>query len=200
MKHILKFFITITAVIVVGCVKQTVDGPPHPEPKAPENVAIDLARQIVSNPSNWKSNTVLITELGGLAEDMQIASTPEFKKFDIAALNLVRFGTTWISSLDEGSREHLGAELSKLTSKTEAVIDIPMSSQGPTGVEIDTKDDLERVSADAERIMWTTVHSLRASQADEFGRLFAEAQSAYRALRRILQERLVKKAGASTTD
>jgi hypothetical protein len=82
------------------------------EPKKPDppvakpdiaSEAIECSRKIVSDPSNWKNNTGLLTDLGGYAQDLNIAETSEFRQFDAAAQNLIQFGTIWISRADENN-------------------------------------------------------------------------------------------------
>jgi len=193
MKLFLKFITVFITVALVGCKEKEVISAAPLETKSPATQAVDLARKIVSDPSNWKNNTALITELGGLAEDLKIADTAAFKDFDLAAQDLVRFGTTWITSLDEGNREQLQTELTRLTGRTEASLRTNIPVSPPVGTPridatIDSIKNEEQVKHDAERIIMTTVHSLRAAQADEFGRLFARAQTSYRSLRKVLQE------------
>src|ERR1022692_2702880 len=95
---------------LVGCgQKDTPVSSVKPDPAAE---AIGYARKIVSDPSNWKGNTAFLTDLGAAAHDLGIADTTEFKEFDLAAQDLIRFGTTWITSLDEGSITRLRNELS----------------------------------------------------------------------------------------
>jgi hypothetical protein len=81
--------------------------------------AIECARKIVSDPSNWKKNTGLLTDLSDYVQDLNIAEAPEFKEFNDAALGLIQFGTVWISRSDQSDISQLRSELSKLTSKTE---------------------------------------------------------------------------------
>ncbi len=123
-----------------------------------------------------------------------MTDTPQFKEFDSAAQDLIRFGTTWISNLDEGSISRLRNELSHIATKTEASVKTQVTANGesaPAGAGLratsDTTNDTERVQAEAERAIFTSIEGLRATQAEEFGRLFARAQTAFRALRLVLQ-------------
>ena len=59
--------------------------------------------------------------------------------------------------------------------------------QGEAGANVDSTQDSSKVQVDAERAIFTTVESLRAAQADEFGKIFARAQTSYRALRQLLK-------------
>ncbi len=195
MKYTLIIVSAAVSLVCSSCEKPPAAAePPKPNPTAQ---AISHARQIVSDPSNWKNNTALLTDLGALAQDIGVADTQEFKDFDTAAQDLIRFGTTWISSLDEGIKTQLRTELSRMTTRTEA----SLQAQVPIGVEAvpapvgaqatsNTTKDAEQVQSDAERVIFSTVNGLRAAQADEFGKLFARAQTTYRALRRVLQAKL----------
>jgi hypothetical protein len=165
--------------------------PPRPDPASQ---AIGYARSIVSDPSNWKGNTILLTDLGAAAQDLGISDTQQFKEFDSAAQDLIRFGTTWISSLDEGATTRLRNELSHITNKTEAAATTQINAGAgsvPSGagahITVDSKKDSERVQTEAERAIYTSIDGLRAAQADEFGRLYSRAQGAFRALRLLLQ-------------
>lgn len=169
--------------------------PPLPPEPTPTEKAIEAAGKIVSDPSNWRVNTELLKKLSDYAQDIGIEQTQEFKDFDLAAQDLIRFGTTWISSLDEGIKTQLRTELSRMTSQTEASIQaqIPLGG-GPVPaavrgeITVDTKENAETVQADAERVIYTTIRGLRAAQADEFGKFFARALTTYRALRLVLQK------------
>jgi hypothetical protein len=171
--------------------------PPSAPKLDPATEAIAYARKIVSDPSNWKSNTALITDLGAAAQDLGVAESSEFKEFDLAAQDLIRFGTTWITSLDEGATTHLRNELSLITSKSEASVKTQINvgtesvpSGGGLEATLDTKQDAQRIQKEAERAVFTSIEGLRAAQADEFGKSFARAQTAYRALRPILQSKV----------
>jgi probable HAF family extracellular repeat protein len=183
--------------ISTGCVPHVSDPPPaKPDPAVQ---AIGYARQIVSDPSNWKSNTVSLTDLGAAAQDLGIADTPEFTEFDSAAQQLIQFGTTWMSTVDEGAVTRLRNELSHITSRTEASVsgqvavgpDSPLS-EGGMHATVDSKQDSKRLQADAERAIFTSIDGLRAAQAEEFGRIFARAQTAFRALRSRLHSMQLK--------
>lgn len=187
--HIL--FIAAVSLLCSSCEKPPLWVPLEP---TPTEKAIETAGKIVSDPSNWKENTKLLTELGNSAQDIGIEHTQEFKDFDLAAQDLIRFGTTWIDSLDEGIKTQLRNELSSITSQTKASLgaQVPLGGvPAPVGVgaqaKINTTKDAEKVESDAERVIFTTIKGLRAAQADEFGKLFARAQTTYRALRLVLQ-------------
>ena len=195
MNHTFIIFSVAMSILFSACDRYA---PPHAPPKPnPSEQAISHARQIVSDPSNWKNNTALLTDLGSLAQDLGIADTQEFKDFDSAAQDLIRFGTIWISSLDDGIKSRLRTELSHVTTRTEASLQaqVPLGTEPvPTGVgahaNSTTTKDAEQVQSDAERVIFSTVNGLRAAQADEFGKFFARAQTTYRALRLVLQKNL----------
>jgi hypothetical protein len=165
--------------------------PIEAEPSKVEQ-ALEQARAIVSDPSNWKSHAAKITRLGEFAQDLGIIESDEYKRFDGDAQGLMEFGTRMISNLDEASVDRLRQQLSRITDNSNARADatVILPNGAPTDGILTTESerDIEGVGidAEAERIVYTSIEGLRAAEAAEFGTLFAQAQESYRALRCLL--------------
>jgi hypothetical protein len=183
--------------------------PPQPAEAiapGPSNVeqALEQARAIVSDPSNWKSHAEKITKLGELAQDLGVADTEEYKRFDDDAQKLLEFGTRMISNLDEASVNRLRVQLNEITGNSRARADtsVVLPNGLPVIGKIDTKseEDLETRGIDekAESIVYKSIEGLGAAEASEFGVLFARAQVSYRALRSLLLNKEANKTSLLT--
>lgn len=156
---------------------------------------------MVSDPSNWRANARSVTKFGTLAQDLGITDTKEFKEFDEVAQQLVAFGTTWMSKIETSQMDKLERELSTIAKKvqqsgTQATLSTKVSTNGieigggaTTRVSKDSSlVDNKQIQTEASAAVKTSVDSLGVSEANDFGKLFAKAQAAYRALRLTLRQ------------
>jgi hypothetical protein len=171
---------------------------------------IDLAESINSDPSNWEANARSVTKLGSLAQDLGIAETREYKEFDKVAQQLVAFATNWISNLTTSKREEFKEGLSKLTKKEQhssseksgkielsiksLIAQVPVGAgsvnrelRGETKMSKDTNSQLsEQTQTEASAAYSKSVNNLSEERANQFGELFATAQTRFRLLRLML--------------
>lgn len=155
-------------------------------------LAMKQARAIVTDPSNWKSHAEKITLLGEYAQDLGIANSTEYTNFDRDAQRLMEFGTTMITNMDEASVDRLRGQLIRITDNSNAKVrarTVTPTVAGNGTITIESERETEGVSIDeeVERIVYTSIDGLRASDAAVFGKLFSNAQESYRALRILLQ-------------
>ena len=191
------FVLGVTALLLLASCNHRQPPPTNLSKPDVAEQAIGYARSIVSDPSNWKSNSVSYTKLGEAAQDLGIEKSPEFQNFEVAANKLISFGTRWVSNVDEGTASALKQDLSHLTTSTETSASLQVSGGSvvhqPVGeVKASTVGiaNSEQTQAEAEHAIYTSITGLRAAQADEFGKDFQDSQSAFLALRALLLTRV----------
>jgi hypothetical protein len=178
---------------------------PKPAKEEQVKLAIDCAKNIVADPSNWKQNCELLIDLSDHAQDLMIVESDEYKQFEDAAKNLITFGTKWVDKIDETNRTDLGTQLRSIGELDEntnqssevsggiiiGVLDSNASAEAKNSNTASQRSSLStsrNIEFEATKAVAASVGELSGSEVVEFGSLFADALEAYKNFRKKLKE------------
>jgi len=169
MKKAFQFVgVLLVPLFLVGCKRE----PSSPPTLTPKVRLVAAAKAIVSNPNNWKVNSSLLTDFTDAAAELNLGDKAEVKEFKSSAEDLIKFGTTWISSLNETESHKFAEGVNHIV----AGLDSKMpGAQGAVELQVDSKN----VQRNAANAIGSSTSKLTPEQAEQFGKLFSKAVDSY---------------------
>jgi type II secretory pathway pseudopilin PulG len=119
-----------------------------------------FSSEIVSNPNSWDTNSKALVEFSKAASDLRVNEDTRIKRFKLAALDLISFGSGWVDQLNTIEKEKLSSTLKPYVSNVKFGVD-------------------GEVSTGFEGLESSTTSNLTESEQAEFKRLYSEAIEAF---------------------
>lgn len=143
------------------------------------------ARDIVSEPSNWKSNGRQMARLIEASSRIGWADRAEMKQFKADVLDMMVFSTTWIEQVDETGRQSLAEELKKVQGQVSGAI----SPIGPVATG-SISGEAQAKATNSEFIQTIQkLTKLKEEQAKHFGEVYAKLLTSYELLLKALDNK-----------
>ena len=124
------------------------------------------AARIVSDPSSWTASSQAISDLVSSAARAGLDEDPAVQDFKKKAITLMTFSTQWVNTMTRTEQESFSRNM------------VNIAGEAATESLVRTKRRMsyqhERLRSEASNVISSSLGSLSAADADEFGRLYAD--------------------------
>jgi len=160
--------------LLAGCKRE----PSHAPATTSQQDLVAAAKEIVSNPNNWKANSSLLTDFTDAADKLNWEDKAEVKEFTTNAEELITFGTTWIDRLDEEESRKLANGVTHIVAELDS--NVPNAQGGAQG-----QIDQNHIEQNAASAIGSSTTKLTPDQAEQFGKVFSKAVDSYEKIHKL---------------